>query len=122
MNDDGIPRTVDEYFSRLPEDQRKAFEVLRGIILDSIPGVEERISYRIPTYFVKGPLFHFNVAKNHMSLVTVKTEVIVELKEELKGFKVSGTTIQFTPEKPIPKDLVRKIVMTRLKYQDKKSE
>jgi hypothetical protein len=38
-----------------------------------------------------------------------------EMKKDLQNFTVSGATIHFTPEKPMPTGLVRKILRARLK-------
>ena len=37
-----------------------------------------------------------------------------QMKEELKDYKTSKGTIQFTIEKPLPDELVEKIVGTRM--------
>jgi len=37
------------------------------------------------------------------------------MSEELAGFKVSGATIQFTPDKPLPRGWVERIVRARMK-------
>ncbi len=51
-----------------------------------------------------------------MSLQLAKT-----MKKDLQGYKVSGATIHFTPEKPLPTTLVKKIVSTRVKGLSEKS-
>jgi hypothetical protein len=43
-------RSVDEFLDYLPAEERVITEILREIILDSIPGVKERLSYNVPFY------------------------------------------------------------------------
>jgi uncharacterized protein YdhG (YjbR/CyaY superfamily) len=37
------------------------------------------------------------------------------MAEELKGVRVSGATVHFTPEDPLPQELVERIVRERMK-------
>jgi uncharacterized protein YdhG (YjbR/CyaY superfamily) len=41
---------------------------------------------------------------------------------ELKGFDVSGATIHFTPEKPLPEALVTKLVKERIAENEKRAK
>lgn len=110
--------SVDEYLQELPQPMRVVLEALRQVIKSAAPEAEELISYRIPTYKFKGPLVHFAAFKNHCSLITVNKSIVTDFEAELKLFKITGTTIQFTPEKPLPADLVTKIVMARIKENE----
>lgn len=110
--------SVDEYLQELPQAMRVVLEALRQVIKSAAPEAEELISYRIPTYKFKGPLVHFAAFKNHCSLITVNKSIVTDFEAELKRFKITGTTIQFTPEKPLPADLVTKIVMARIKENE----
>lgn len=110
--------SVDEYLKELPQPMRVVLEALRQVIKSAAPEAEELISYRIPTYKFKGPLVHFAAFKNHCSLITVNKSIVTDFEAELKLFKITGTTIQFTPEKPLPADLVTKIVMARIKENE----
>ncbi len=110
-----IPKTVDEYLMTLPEDQQEALEKIRQAIKSAAPKAEEVISYQIPTYKLNGPLVHFAAFKNHLSLVVVSKSIAETFAKELAPFKSSGRTIHFTPEKPIPAALVKKIVKERVR-------
>lgn len=110
-----IPKTVDEYLMALPEDQQEALEKIRQAIKSAAPKAEEVISYQIPTYKLNGPLVHFAAFKNHLSLVVVSKSIAETFAKELAPFKSSGRTIHFTPEKPIPAVLVKKIVKERVR-------
>lgn len=110
-----IPKTVDEYLMALPEDQQEALGKIRQAIKSAAPKAEEVISYQIPTYKLNGPLVHFAAFKNHLSLVVVSKSIAELFAKELAPFKSSGRTIHFTPEKPIPAALVKKIVQARVR-------
>lgn len=109
---------VDEYISAAPQNVRDVLQQLRTAITAAVPQAEERISYGIPTYKWHGPLVHFAVQKNHCSLTVVSKSAIETFARELTKFKVSGRTIHFTPEQPIPATLVKKIVKLRVKENE----
>jgi uncharacterized protein YdhG (YjbR/CyaY superfamily) len=114
MKNDLVAKTVDEYIDSQPKQFIDVLHRLRKDILAAAPKAEEVISYRIPTYKFDGPLVHFAAFKNHCSLIVVNRDIPTQLKKELAGFKISGTTIHFTAENPIPSSLVKKIVKRRL--------
>ena len=111
-------KDVDSYLSALPEPQRLALEHLRQLIKTTEPKAEESISYGMPAYKYHGQLCYFAAFENHCSLFAVNKE---SFKEELKGFKTSKGTIQFTLDKPLPDDLVRRIVAFRAKENEEKA-
>lgn len=108
--------TVDDYILAQPPDAMKALTEVRKRIKKALPKVEEVIWYNIPTYRIDGKaILCFAGFKNHCSIVTMNHDVIKTLKEDLKDFKTSGTTIHFTSANVPPVTLISKIVNIRLK-------
>lgn len=114
-------KNVDEYLQTLPEAMRITLETVRQSIKAAAPKAEEVISYRIPTYKYKGPLVHFAAFETHCSLIVVNKSIMMIFKEELQSYKTSGTTIHFSPEKPLPGALVKKIVKVRIKENEERN-
>ncbi|HRI22535.1 MAG TPA: DUF1801 domain-containing protein [Panacibacter sp.] len=114
-------KNVDAYLQALPPDMQAVLENLRKAVKAAAPKAEELISYQIPTYKYNGALVHFAAFKNHCSLVAVSKNVLTVFEKELEGFKSSGTTIQFTPDHPIPATLVKKIVKMRIKENEERN-
>ncbi len=119
--------SVDGYLSALPEEVRAALEKLRKIIKAAAPDTTEVISYRIPVLKLEGhPLVGFGAAKKHCSLFTMSSSMIPKLARmraaELKGYEVSGATIHFTPDKPLPPALVTKLVRERIAENEKRAK
>ncbi|MDD5191075.1 MAG: DUF1801 domain-containing protein [Dehalococcoidales bacterium] len=106
---------VDAYIAALPEPQRAALENLRQAIRRAAPGASEQLSYHIPTYKQNGWLVAFAAFASHLSFVVMREALVNEHAAELKGFKISGTSIHFSPEKPLPQDLVMKLVKARVR-------
>ncbi len=109
-----VAASVDEYLAALREPARSALAKLRAQIRQAAPEAEEVISYRIPTYRQHGPLVHFMAYPKHLSLVVVSLAVMNAFRDQLAAFDTSGRTVRFTPEKPLPAALVRRIVKARV--------
>lgn len=108
--------TVDDYILAQPPDAMKAVAELRKRIKKVVPKAEEVIWYNIPTYRIDGKaILCFAAFKQHCSIVTMNHDVIKILKEDLKDFKTTGTTIHFTSANVPSVALISKIVNIRLK-------
>lgn len=108
-------KNIDDYLTCQPERERELLEHLRQIIRDTAPEAEEVISYGIPAFKYHGMLVYFAAYKKHCSLFAGNGALTEQMKEALKSYKTSKGTIQFTVEKPLPDDLVKQIVTTRMK-------
>ena len=108
------PQEVDAYLAELPEDVRSALERLRGMIRETAPECTERVSYGIPIFRLNKDLVGISAQKDHCSLHSMSPPLMAAMAEELKGFRVSGATVHFSPEKPLPKALVQRIVQERV--------
>ena len=121
-----IPRkqfkNTDEYIASLPKDVADILEELRRVVRESAPKAEETISYGIPTFDLNGThLVHFSAYKNHVGFYPTSSG-IAAFKKELSPFKTSRGTVQFPLDKPVPFDLVRKIVKFRVKETESKKK
>jgi uncharacterized protein YdhG (YjbR/CyaY superfamily) len=106
---------VDEYIAGFPPATQKALKALRALIRKTAPGVSERISYGIPTFDWKGHyLIYLAGWKNHISIYPVTAAITHAFREELKPYKRGKGTLQFPLGKPMPTDLIRRIVKVRL--------
>ena len=115
------PTTIDEYLEALPQDQRRALEKLRAQIHAAAPNAEEYIGYGLAGFKVAGrPLIYMGAAKNHCAIYGARADAAVA--DKLKGFKQSKGTIQFTPDKPIPAQVVKQIVKARLAMLEQRAQ
>ena len=105
---------VNKYISNLPIEQQIALERVRQIIKNTVPEAQEYLSYKMPAYHFHGMIGGFAAFKNHCSFFPWDSKTIDVFKDELTGFKTSAGTIQFTPEKPLPEELLQKILRYRV--------
>jgi uncharacterized protein YdhG (YjbR/CyaY superfamily) len=106
--------TIDEYLARVPDDQRAALERLREQIHAAVPHATETISYGLPTFKLDGRwLVAFGVAKNHCSFYAGGAP-LEALADELTGYRLWKGTINFPADRPLPADLVTKLIEVRI--------
>jgi uncharacterized protein YdhG (YjbR/CyaY superfamily) len=113
--------TIDEYIAGLPEETRSILQKLRTTIAKSAPGAEETINYGIPTFKLNGNLVHFAAFKNHIGFYPTPSG-IEAFKKELSVYEGAKGSIKFPLEKPLPYDLVSRIVEFRVKENLGKSK
>lgn len=109
------PKTIDEYLARVKPEHRVLLEKLRQTVHAAAPGAEEYIGYGLAGFKFNGrPLVYFGAWENHCAFYAASPSVQKKFAKELKGFEASKGTIKFTPEKPLPVALVRKLVKARI--------
>jgi uncharacterized protein YdhG (YjbR/CyaY superfamily) len=110
---------IDAILARLPTDQRAALQDLRRTIAAAAPAAEEAISYSMPAYRYRGrSLVSYAAFKAHCSFFPMSAELIETHRDEFAGYATSKGTLRFTPERPIPRDLVERIVRERMAQID----
>jgi uncharacterized protein YdhG (YjbR/CyaY superfamily) len=105
--------SIDEYIATFPEEIQKILEEMRATIKASAPDAQEKISYQMPTFFLKGNLVHFAAHKNHIGFYPTPGG-IQAFKHELAIYENAKGSVQFPIEKPMPLELISKIVRFRV--------
>ena len=105
--------SIDEYIQTFPEDIQKILQEVRATIKSAAPDAEETISYSMPAFRYYGILVYFAGFKNHIGFFPTG-KGIESVKDELSGYEFSKGTIRFPINKPIPFDLIRKIIKNRV--------
>jgi uncharacterized protein YdhG (YjbR/CyaY superfamily) len=113
------PGTIDEYIARYPEDVQQILSKIRAVIKEAAPEAVEKISYQMPGFYLNGSLVWFGAHPRHIGFYPTGSG-IEAFKEELAGYKVSKGAAQFPLDKPIPYDLIARIVRFRVAQNLKK--
>lgn len=92
--------------------------MLRAIIRVAAPEAVELISYQIPTFYYLGGLVAFHAAKNHCSFHLMSPSVLNAFRNELKSYDMTKATIHFSVDKPLPTEVVKKIVKARIEENE----
>jgi uncharacterized protein YdhG (YjbR/CyaY superfamily) len=106
-------KSVDEYIAAQPKTVQPVLQRIRSAIALAAPEATEKISYRIPTFYLNGNLLHFAAFDNHIGFYPTPSGVTA-LQGELSGYKYAKGSIQFPINLPIPLVLIRKIVEFRV--------
>ena len=108
------PRTVDEYIDQAPGQARERLVELRHLLKEVAPEATEAIKWGTPIFEEKRILFAFAAFRLHMNFMPTAGS-IEPFKNELKAFKTGKGTIQLPYDKPLPKALIKKIAIHRVK-------
>ena len=107
------PQTIDAYITAFPEDVQAILQQIRRTIHEAAPEATEAISYQMPTFKLNGNLVHFGAFKNHIGFYPVPSGMAA-FEEELAAYKQGKGSVQFPLNKPMPLDLIRRIVEFRV--------
>ena len=102
------PKTIDSYIAAQPEEIQPFLHQVREALRTTLPHVEERISWRMPTYWHKQNIIHFAAFKRHIGLYP-GAEAIVHFRSELMAYKTSKGAVQFPYAQPLPLPLIAQI-------------
>jgi uncharacterized protein YdhG (YjbR/CyaY superfamily) len=109
-------KSVDEYIALQPESAQGVLKRVRNAIRQAVPGAEEVISYKIPTYKVNGTaVLYFAGWRQHYSLYPASDSLIAAFKDELARYEINKRTIRFRLSQPVPMELIRGIARFRAK-------
>jgi len=112
-------KTTEEYFSAFPESTRQILEVMRNTIKLAAPAAREVISYNMPALKGHGVLVYYAAYKEHIGFYPTSRPIEV-FKDELSAYKYSKGAIQFPIDKPMPVDLISRIVKFRVQQDAEK--
>ena len=109
------PATIDEYLSTVKGERRAALEDLRRTIRSIVPDAEECISYGMPAFRLDGRVVAgFAATAKGGSYYPFSGATLASLKAELSGYSMTSGALHFTPQAPLPRALVRKLLKTRI--------
>ncbi len=104
---------INAFIADFPEEVRIILEKIRATIQQAAPDATEAIKYGMPTFVLNGNLVHFAAYKNHIGFYPAPTGIDAFI-DELARYRTGKGTIQFPIDKPIPYDLITKVVKFRV--------
>lgn len=115
------PQNIDEYISVFPIQTQKLLQKLRLTIKKAAPKSEEVISYGMPAFSLNGILVYFAGYKSHIGFYPTSSG-IAAFKREISEYKNSKGAVQFPLNKPLPLELIKKMVKFRVELNFLKAE
>ena len=114
-------QSIDEYISQFSLEVQEILQTLRRVIQESAPDAKEKISYQMPTFDLHGNLVHFAAFTKHIGFYPTPSG-IAAFQQELSSYKSAKGSVQFPIDKPLPYDLIRRIVEFRVAQNIEKAE
>ena len=118
-----VPATsgIDEYVAQFPPSTQEVLKEMRALMRASAPDAIETISYAMPTFDLNGRhLVHFAGFKNHVGFYPIPS-AIEAFREELAPYESGKGSAQFPLGRPLPADLIRRIVEFRVEENKRKT-
>ncbi len=112
---------IDEYIALFPADIQEKLTKIREVVHQAAPDAVERIAYQMPTFSLEGNLVHFAAFKNHIGFYPTPSGT-EEFRRELAAYDGSKGTVRFPLDKPVPYELISRIVTYRVKENLAKAE
>ncbi len=108
--------TIDDYISVCPETIQPKLKELRRIISNAEPEMSEKISWQMPTFFLKSNVIHFAAHKKHIGLYPGPKAIEV-FSHRLEGYRTTKGAIQIPNDTPLDSSLIRDIVRFNVEMQ-----
>jgi uncharacterized protein YdhG (YjbR/CyaY superfamily) len=109
-------KSVDEYIASHTGAVQRVLKRVRSAVRKAVPGAEEMLSYKIPTYKLNGrPVLYFAGWRQHYSIYPSNNHLVAAFKDELAPYEVSKGTIRFPLSEPVPVKLIESIARFRAK-------
>jgi uncharacterized protein YdhG (YjbR/CyaY superfamily) len=113
--DDPRVAAIDDYLEGLPSAHKAALRHVCEVVERAAPEAEQGKSYGVPAFLFAGrPLLGMQAAKKHLSIFPFSPAAIEHVKGRLEGFDVAKGTIRFSPDRPVPDDVLTDLVRRRI--------
>ncbi|HKW13310.1 MAG TPA: DUF1801 domain-containing protein [Candidatus Krumholzibacteria bacterium] len=100
------------YLDAQPSDARKFLQKLRDLIRSAARGATDSFGYGTPEIRMKGEtLFRYEAMQRHVKLSPIPAAID---RAELKGLRATKDAIQLPYSKPLPVDILNKLVKARI--------
>lgn len=113
---------IDVYILTFPSEVQDILYKIRNIIRNTAPEAVESLAYGMPAYKTNGkPLVYFAAFKKHIGLYATPSGH-KQFAKELSVFKQGKGSVQFPLDKPVPYELIKRIVEFRILENSTKSK
>lgn len=113
-------QAVDAYIANFPEDVQARLTQVRSTIHEAAPDAAEDIKYGLPTFILHGNLVHYGAFQHHIGFYPAPLG-LEAFQAELSQYSGAKGSVQFPYERPIPYDLIRRIVLFRVQANQEKA-
>ena len=115
-----MPADHDAYIAEAPEDLRPVLVRLRAQLADALPDAEEVIAYNMPGFRIGQSIVAGYAAFSKQCGLYLSPSAIKSHAADIAaaGLKSTKTGVTFSPSRPIPDELVRKLALASRRDQN----
>ena len=117
----GTARTIDEYIAASAPEAQAILTRIRNAVRAAAPEAEELISYRMPAFRLRRILVYFAAFKAHIGFFP-PVSGDASLEKALSPYAGPKGNLKFPLDQPIPYDLIKRIVLLRVKQDRSRAE
>jgi uncharacterized protein YdhG (YjbR/CyaY superfamily) len=114
------PESIDQYIAAAPQDVQGVLRQIRDVVRAAAPDAKEVISYQMPAFMQNGILIYFASFKKHIG-VYPPVRGNAALEEAVAPYAGEKGNLRFALDKPIPLDLITRIVRFRVEQNQAKA-
>lgn len=103
------PKNIDDYIAGFPADVQARLQQVRATIRQAAPDAQEVISYQMPAFTQQGNVIYFAGYQHHIGIYPAPRGV-EQFDKELAAYEGGKGTIKLPHDRPLPLDLIRRIV------------
>jgi uncharacterized protein len=112
-------RKVDEFIEALADEQRELCELIREMIWENVPAVEERLSFKIPFYHYFGMFMYLNPSKEGIDIGFCRGKDLVEAFPQLTtGKRAIVAILTISSKKDIHTKDLRQLIITAAAWNE----
>jgi len=108
-----MPDLVDAYIAGFPPGTQQLLQEIRALIRAEAPQAVEKISYGMPTLYLRGNLVHFAAYPGHIGFYPTPSAILA-FESELKVYTHAKGSVRFPLDQPLPRDLIQRMVRFRV--------
>lgn len=109
--------TIDDYIADQPQNVQRILRELRSIIKEAAPDAVEILNYKVPSFTLVpgGKRDQQIMVAGYADFVGFYPfpSTIAKFSDELSGYKQGKGSVQFPLNKPLPRDLIIRMVKFR---------
>lgn len=106
-------KDIEEYIAAFPEETQQILQQIRTVVKKAAPEAKETIKYSMPTFTLNGNLVHFAAFRNHIGFYPAPSGDEA-FNNDIASYRGAKSSIRFPIDKPIPFELIDRIVRFRI--------
>lgn len=109
-------KEIQEYIANFDAETSNRLNIIRDLALKIMPNTNEKISFKMPSFYLNGVIFYYAGFKNHIGIF-MSPEIIKTFADKLQSqnIKSSKGGIQFSDKQELPIDFIVEILLVAYK-------